>query len=197
MTVGAHLEDRRESIAALEVFPGPEQSYQNMVAEVAVVLSERNPWGCGTWEMLVTSEEDRPVNRTIGFWRRHGRQLGVRPRAVEAWTADNGWIRRVAASPIEGCDQLVLSLDDPSRTRFRSVTVLPGADADISDLLAGALTISAEPGYQFLIDLAALAVARGSGVMVKDETQHHEPSLTFYGDHAHLAALRSALNPRR
>jgi hypothetical protein len=171
----------------------PGESYPEIVEQVARVLTEHNPWHSQPWELLVTSEEDRPPNRALGFWRRHGSELDMRPEAVEAHRVIDGWIRRVAANPVNNPDQFLTMLNDPKRARFRSAALLPTTREQVVGVLDAVLQLPDDDGYRFVAGLVAVAAAAECCVMVRDETERHEPCLIFYGDSVEVALIRSAL----
>lgn len=193
-TIWSGPERRTDAAVALEVRPGESESYPSIVERVAYILVERNPWRCKPWELLIASEEDSAPNRAIGFWRRHGADLGAHADAMESRVVVDGWIRTVASNPIDDPAQLAAALSDPRRTRFRAATLLPTNSDQVERVLEAVLTIPPDTGYRFVGGLAAVAAAEQCCIMVKDETERHEPCLVFYGDRAQIALIRSALN---
>jgi hypothetical protein len=179
---------------ALEVRPGEAETYPGIVEQVAYLLVERSPWGCKPCELLIASEEDAAPNRAIGFWRRHGAGLGAHADAIESRVVVDGWIRTAASNPIDDPAQFVAALSDPRRTRFRWAVLLPTSRDQVERVLEAVLTIPPDTGYRFVGGLAGVAAAKRCCIMVKDETERHEPCLVFYGDRAGIALLRSALN---
>jgi hypothetical protein len=108
-----------DAAVALEVRPGEAETYPRIVEQVAYMLVEHNPWGCKPCELPTASEEDSVPNRAIGFWRRHGADLGAHADAIESRVVAEGWIRTAASNPIDDPAQFVAALSDPRRTRFR------------------------------------------------------------------------------
>jgi hypothetical protein len=117
-----------DQVAVLQVQPEVGDSYPTMVDQIAHVLTEQNPWACRPWELLTVSEDERPVNRALGFWPRHGSDLGARQDAIEATRIADGWIRRAAANPIEDSCQFLAALNNCKRAGFRTAMLLPKAD---------------------------------------------------------------------
>src|SRR6266511_3988618 len=94
-------EGRTDAALALEVRPAESESYPSIVERVAYILVERNPWRCRPWELLIASEADSAFNRAIGFWQKHGADLGAHADATEARVVVDGWIRTAASNPID------------------------------------------------------------------------------------------------
>lgn len=183
-----------DAAVALEVRPGESESYPGVVERVTYVLVNHNPWRCKPWELLIASEKDSAASRAIGFWRKHGADLGGHAGAMESHVVAEGWIRRAASNPIDDPSQLLNALSDPRRTRFRTATLLPTHGDQIERVLEAVLAIPPDDGYRFLGGLAAVAAAEQCCIMVKDETERHDPCLVFYGDRAQIDLTRSALN---
>jgi hypothetical protein len=182
------------SVAALQACPEMHESYAVVVENLAQVLTQRNPWDSRPWEFLLTSEEDRSVNHAIGFWRRHGPELGVRDDGREASRVVAGRIRRAASRRIDTAEELIAVLGDSKRVRFRRATLLPRGDRHIPALLEAALDLPGGTGYEFEAALAAEVAIEGCCVMVASETDRHEPCLVVYGDCVSVTAFRSALS---
>jgi hypothetical protein len=193
---GRGPEGRTDAALALEVRPAESESYPSIVERVAYILVERNPWRCRPWELLIASEADSAFNRAIGFWQKHGADLGAHADAMEARVVVDGWIRTAASNPIDDAAQLVAALSDPRRMRFRAATLLPTNSDQVERVLEAVLAIPPDTDYRFVGGLAALATAEQCCIMVKDETERHEPCLVFHGDRAELALIRSALDTR-
>jgi hypothetical protein len=178
-----------DELVAVEVRPSDGESYADLVAHVATVLTAH----AEPWELLSTSERDTAINRSIGFWRRHGRDLETGAGALEAAAFRDGQIDRAAATPLADADRFQAVLSDPLRLRFRLQVLLPTASGP--DLVEAALrsvvavTVPRSAGYGFLRALAVAVAASGSSLLVKDETARHTPCLLLIGGKDHITSI--------
>lgn len=168
-----------------------DESYAQLVERVATVLTTDNPWAARPWDMLLIAEDDKPVNRAVGFWARYGPRLQPGAEVAEAARSFDGRLLKVGARAADTPAQFVRVLMDPQRTRFYRATLLPSADEQVGKLLDLVLEIPSWQGYEFHWSLGALASSFGCAVMAEDETERHVSCLWFSGDAAAVAELRA------
>lgn len=185
-----------DGVAELEVTPGANETYRDLRRHVLGTFTRASPWETLPWEVLVTGEEDAPLNRAMGFWRRHNATLAANEGALEASLAADGYISRSAANPIEDAERFLDALEAGRPTRVRSEGFLLPTTAGterIQQVVNAALRAPSGRGSKFRFALVGIAVSAGCGLMVQDDTARGEPCLCFYGAKAVLDKIEAAL----
>lgn len=112
-------------------------SFEPLFGVASALLFHRNPWKRGMLELFLESRPDSPVNRRVGFWRRHAWPGSPE---VERWETSVVVDERVhyrAAAAVRSEDELHDRLTSPWPRGLARAFLVPTTDTVIENLLGG------------------------------------------------------------